>query len=179
MTAALTTMFVLAGLAALAVPLARAAVHTPEAAASPTAPPAAAVACARASHDDYCGRYAADLRRRLPLTDVERTTAEVIRDRVIAVLPRGEPSQHSCSRSAEPCSSTYSPPTVDHVRQALVQAGYRDPVVRRARADDPAPVGSVLIAIPVGFACVLVHIDGNSAPATVRGQLANGRCVEG
>jgi len=72
LTAALTAVFVLAGLAALAVPLARAALHPPEAAPSETAPSPTAqprahyVVCFEGSPGD-CDR-AADLLRRLPLS---------------------------------------------------------------------------------------------------------------
>jgi hypothetical protein len=190
LTAALTAVFVVAGLAALAVPLARAALHSPaaassETATSPTAPPRPRyVICAQ----DDCDRITDSLRR-LPLSQAEQTAAEATLHRVTADLPHGE-IQSSCGPPSQPisdrrestrtgrCSSTYSPPTIDEVRRALIQAGYRDVVVRQARADDLAPPGTVLIAVPVGPACVLAYTDGHSTPADVRGRLPNGRCVE-
>jgi hypothetical protein len=137
---------------------------------------------------DGCDRITDSLRR-LPLSQAEQTAAEATLHRVIADLPHGE-LQSSCGPPSQPisdrrestrtgrCSSTYSPPTIDQVRRALVEAGYRDVVVRQPRADDPAPPGTVLIAVSVGPACVLAYTDGHSTPAEVRGRLPNGRCVK-
>jgi hypothetical protein len=186
LTAALTAVFVLAGLAALGVPLARATLHPPETAPSETAAPPRPqyVVCV----DGNCARITDSLRR-LPLSQAEQTAAEATLHRVTEVLPQGE-LQSSCGPPSQPisdrrestrtgrCSSTYSPPTIDQVRRALIQAGYQDVVVRQARADDLAPPGTVLIAVPVGPACVLAYTDGHSTPTDVRGRLPNGRCLE-
>jgi hypothetical protein len=185
LTAALTAVFVLAGFAALAVPLARAALHPPEAPSQTAASPRPQyVTCIH----DGCDRITDSLRR-LPLSQAEQTAAEATLHRVIADLPHGE-LQSSCGPPSQPisdrrestrtgrCSSTYSPPTIDQVRRALVEAGYRDVVVRQPRADDLAPPGTVLIAVSVGPACVLAYTDGHSTPADVRGRLPNGRCLE-
>jgi hypothetical protein len=44
-----------------------------------------------------------------------------------------------------------------------------------ARADDPAPRGSILIVLPVGAACVVIHHDGDPQ-RTIGGRLPDGRC---
>ncbi|WP_372433672.1 DUF6993 domain-containing protein [Micromonospora coerulea] len=81
-------------------------------------------------------------------------------------------------RPDEPCSLTYTPPTADQVRRALVEAGYRDVVVRTAKMGDPAPLASVLIAVPVGPSCVVVHIRQDStAASSISGNLPDGRCL--
>jgi hypothetical protein len=188
LTAALTAVFVLAGLTALAVPLARAAVHPPETALSQTAasPRPQYVTCVQ----DSCDRILGSLRRR-ELSQAEQTAAEAALNRVTEMLPHGD-LQSSCGPPSQPkwdldrrestrtgrCSSTYSPLTIDQVRWALIQAGYGDVVVREARADDLAPPGTVLIAVPVDTACVLAYTDGHSTQADVRGRLPNGRCLD-
>jgi hypothetical protein len=189
LAAALTAVFVLAGLAALVVPLARAARHPPETLSSETAATPRrqyVVICAR----DDCDRITDSLRR-LPLSEAEQTAAAAALHRVTEVLPHGK-LRSSCGPPSQPildldrrestrtgrCSSTYSPPTIDQVRRAFVEAGYRDVVVRQARAHDLAPPGTVMIAVPVGAACVVAYTDGHSTPADVRGRLPNGRCVD-
>ncbi|HEX2774821.1 MAG TPA: hypothetical protein VHN18_20695, partial [Micromonosporaceae bacterium] len=127
LTAALTAVFALAGLTALAVPLARAAVHPPETAVSQTAASSRPqyVICVQ----DSCDRILDSLRREL--SQSEQTAAEAALHRVTEVLPQGE-LQSSCGPPSQPkwdldrrestrtgrCSSVYSPPTIDKVRQA-------------------------------------------------------------
>jgi hypothetical protein len=188
LTAALTAVFALAGLTALAVPLARAAVYPPETAVSQTeaSPRPQYVTCIQ----DSCDRSLDSLRRR-ELSQSEQTAAEAALHRVTKVLPQGD-LQSSCGPPSQPksdsdrreanrtgrCSSTYSPPPIEKVRRALIQAGYQDVVVREAGADDLAPPGTVLIAVPVVTACVLAYTDGHFTQVDVRGRLPNGHCVD-
>ncbi|MFI6763475.1 hypothetical protein ACIBF5_30560 [Micromonospora sp. NPDC050417] len=187
---ALCALFLLVSVGALVVPMVRAG-WAPErtflrvdasamavpAAPSSSAPAAIAIACVRLPDDDYCNRYVADLARRPPLTGAQRAEAEAARTRLLAALPPGAAAPASCITPNGPCAVRGIPPTVDDVRRALAAAGHPDAVVRAAGATDPAPLGSVLLAVPVGPACVLGHVDGIGGQSTAVGRLPDGRCL--
>ncbi|RKR87586.1 hypothetical protein BDK92_1866 [Micromonospora pisi] len=187
---ALCALFLLVSVGALVVPMARAgwapertvlrveasAMAVPAATSSASAPSAVAFVCVR-TDDDYCARYVAELARRRPLTGAQRAEAEAARERVLAALPPGAAEPVSCVTPNGPCAVRRSPPTLDEVRHALATAGHPDAVVRLAGATDPAPVGSVLLAAPVGPACVLAHVDGTGGQSVVSGRLPDGRCL--
>ncbi len=187
--------FLLAGTAAVAIPLvqslgdpARTAAGTTRAvppAPAPQPSPAAseamiAFACPVDPQDhDYCRRAADDMIRRTPLTDAQRADADRASEQVLAVLPDGaRGSRCSTDRPGALCRLEVSPPSSSEVRQALTAAGYRDALVRVARPDDPAPRGSVLVAVPAGAACVVIHHNGYPH-RTVAGRLPDGSCLSG
>lgn len=190
----LMSVFVAASAAAVAVPMVRGAVG-PSGTTSPVGVSAApapshnavAVICVRLRDDDYCDRYSRDVIRRLPLSEAQRADAESVRRRLIDVLPRGRDGTPSCDapqtvgpdgvRPEIVCAVDLVPPGADEVRRALTAAGYTQAVVRQARADDPAPIGSVLVAVAVGPACILVHIHRASTQGVVGGRLPDGRCL--
>jgi hypothetical protein len=67
------------------------------------------------------------------------------------------------------------PATAEEVRQRLLRAGYRQVVARPARSYDPAPLGSVVHAVPIGTACLIGyqftwdHVDADTAMGTLPG----------
>jgi hypothetical protein len=61
--------------------------------------------------------------------------------------------------------------------QALTKAGFTTTVIRTARADDPAPAGSLLIAIDVDNACAVRYDDGNGPQWWTAGHLTDGTCL--
>lgn len=63
--------------------------------------------------------------------------------------------------------------------RALRDAGFPNATVRMARPGDPAPVGSVLYAVPVGSACILGYDQGGGGSVNVVGRLLGGRCLTG
>jgi hypothetical protein len=104
------------------------------------------------------------------LGDPARTAAGTTR----AVPPAPAPQPSPAASEA----MIVSPPSSSEVRQALTGAGYRDALVRVARPDDPAPRGSVLVAVPAGAACVVIHHNGYPH-RTVAGRLPDGSCLSG
>ena len=174
--AVLAALFVMASVAALMVPIVRAASSSPPEG-GPASPTGFLVACMQVTGDDYCQRYAEDLGRRVPLSEAQRIKAEAVRQQVIAALPGSDAGALFCHAPDQRCSFTYTPPTADQVRSALIEAGFRDVVVRTAGANDPAPLGGVLIAVPVGSACVVVIRQSSTDTSNVSGQLPDGRCL--
>jgi hypothetical protein len=65
----------------------------------------------------------------------------------------------------------------------LEQAGFVNSTVRIARADDPAPRGSLLYAVPLGNdSCIVGHIlelPGGSGGGIIGGVLPDGMCLGG
>ena len=92
------------------------------------------------------------------------------------------PDRHGpCERIDEfsdACSVEILPPSVRQVRTALGKAGHRTAVIRTARSDDPAPVGSVLVAVPTGRECILLFAEGGASRSWVAGRLPGGRCLD-
>lgn len=111
----------------------------------------------------YCSRYVKDVARRTPIT--------------------GSPSALSSAKAIDVAMLGVRPSPgqayVDAVRGAL--AAYPGAVVRAARPDDPAPVGTVIFAVPVGADCVLGFLRAGSngvgvGPGVV-GHLPDGTCL--
>jgi hypothetical protein len=184
----LLTVFVVAGATALAVPLLRAAADpapvaaTTVAAPAPTAahpaPPFDSFVCVESATKPHCDRYVADLTRRGPLDEAGRRTAQAALERMDGVLPPGREGPCEFDEELEICSVEILPPSPGQVRQALDKAGYRTAVIRTARAGDPAPIGSLLVALPVGRGCVLSFDDGDGAQSWTAGQLPDGACLD-
>jgi hypothetical protein len=85
--------------------------------------------------------------------------------------------QAACDQPDGTCSAAMLPPTVDQARRALSAAGLTQLAIRTARAHDPAPAGSLLIAVPAGRACVLVFHAGSDMQSAVAGRLPDGTCL--
>jgi hypothetical protein len=132
--------------------------------------------------DRYCGRLAVELARRAPLTAEQYQAAQSQLTNIQRVLADG--GADACNRNRNvPCSRILEqarrPATAEEVRQRLTRAGYQGVVARVARADDPAPVGSVLHAVAVGPACLIgfqstwEQVDGE----TIMAAGAGGACL--
>jgi hypothetical protein len=64
-------------------------------------------------------------------------------------------------------------------RRSLAAAGFDDVTVRMARPDDPAPAGSVIYAVAVGPACVLLDQTEPGPPGDeqIVGKRPDGNCL--
>jgi hypothetical protein len=147
----------------------------------------------RAAALDLCRREVADAARRTALTAADRHRGESLARRVQAVLTRPvAPPGYTCEPAAP--AATFPPPCrwdpdladppglgdVAWARQALRAAGYAGAVVRMATADDPAPVGSLLYAVPVDNLCIIGYGAQRSDLAgspVAKGQLPDGSCL--
>jgi hypothetical protein len=158
-----------------------------EAARAPRTPPvpsASAVGriCIGAGPDAsaVCARVAEDRARRLPLTaEQEAELAEVAR-RVPVTFPPLPEAGRRCDGPEGPCTVDYGPVDeayVAAVRAAVVEAGYPDTMLRVARADDPAPEGSLLYGIPVGAGCVVGYHGAGGGSHEEVGALPDGGCL--
>jgi hypothetical protein len=136
---------------------------------------------------EYCGRVAEEQVKRRPLTGQQRSAAEQGAAAVGAAVLRAGwceplPAPACAAQTDRTLSRTPSAQDVEAVRRGLTGAGFTDVVVRLARADDPAPLGSIFYAVTVGPACVLGHVDGlrGGGSRWVAGPLtADGRCAAG
>ena len=183
----LLTVFVVAAAAALAIPFLRATadpapvaattVAAPTPTAAQSAPPGDGFLCVESATEPHCDRYVADLTRRAPLDEAGQRTARAASERMDGVMPPGREGPCEFDEELEICSVEILPPLPGQVRQALDKAGYRTAVIRTARIGDPAPVGSLLIAVPVGRGCVLSFDDGDGAQSWTAGQLPDGSCL--
>jgi hypothetical protein len=137
-----------------------------------------AVGCVESVSSPHCDRYVADLGRRVPVPAIRRGEADKLRERVESKMPPGRegPCEY-IDESGDVCSVEIFPPTVGQVRAALKKAGYSTTVIRTARPDDPAPAGSLLVAVPAGAECVLLFTDGDNSQSWVAGQLPDGACL--
>ncbi|WFE26335.1 hypothetical protein O7623_23805 [Solwaraspora sp. WMMD791] len=171
----IAVLFVVASATAVAVPLIQASVSANE----PDGRPAATVEqlmCAQvvSSVDDYCERIAEDLGRRAPLTDDERVAAQPRRQALLDGFVRQLGAD--CGGPLEHCRLPVTTP--EAVRQALIAAGFNEPVVRPARFTDPAPAGAILYAVRAGRACLLGHVRSETAaPPLIVGRLPDDACL--
>jgi hypothetical protein len=126
---------------------------------------------------DVCDRLIEDLIRRTPLTDAERTTAQHSVPAIAQLL--SQENELHCPTAGDACVVRYLPADPDQVREALAAAGHPDAIVRVARANDPAPTGAVVFAVPIGPACLLGYHAPDTGPSDVRveGQLPEGVCL--
>ena len=99
------------------------------------------------------------------------------RVRIEAAFPPDRDGSCEYDETEEFCSMEILAPTTTQVRLALRRAGIAAAVLRTARADDPAPVGSVLLAVPAGPACLLAYDDGDGLQQSTAGQLPEGTCL--
>lgn len=135
------------------------------------------VLCVEAQSNPHCDRYVADLARRLPVQANRREKAERQRERIDAMMPPGREGPCEYDESSETCSVEVQPPTAGQVRRVLAKAGYPAAVIRTARPADPAPLGSLLLAVPAGTACVFLFHDGDDSQSWTAGQLPDGTCL--
>ena len=200
--AGLMMVFVAAASAAVAIPLlhsvGRSSPETPPAnSGPPLRPPQLSasqgetrfgIICDMAGNDDYCPRLTDTILRRTVLTATEYAAAETISEQITKALPPGVDQEPSCelvpgSRPKdgetldEVCSVEVLPPPVPTVRRALAAIGHPDAIVRTALPEDPAPTGSVLVAVPAGPACILLIHRGSDRTSTVGGRLPDGSCL--
>jgi hypothetical protein len=88
-------------------------------------------------------------------------------------------AEAECPSPGGPCRLVVLPVSLDEVRAGLAAASLSDVVVRMADSDDPAPVGSVLYAVPAGPVCVIGYLqqDSTDTAVDVRGRLPGGTCL--
>ena len=141
-------------------------------------PEGQAVACAESVDKPHCGRYIADLDRRVPVQAIRGREADNLRERIDSLMPPGRegPCEY-IDESGDTCSMELLPPTAGQVRAALDKAGYPTAVIRTARPDDPAPAGSLLLAVPTSTECVLLFDGGDNSQSWTAGQLPDGTCL--
>ncbi len=172
----------LVGALAIAIPTAAALARPgPKPAARPATAPAGASAGASASPPvgsscaggdaAGCARLARDAAARIPLTASQR-------DAALALVPeiRSAIRVSSCAAGEGSCPSDLD---IDEARQRLMAAGFTDVTVHVARPDDPAPPGSVIYAVGVGPACVLLDQSSGRGPGGVQvvGKRPDGNCL--
>ena len=148
----------------------------------PRAGSAAAFACVRGIRLNAanCAAPVVELATRLRLTRGEQVTlANQARSALDAVdaAPACTPSDRggSARQGADECLVA-GESTPEQIRRVLDDAGYRGGEVRLAWPGDPAPVGSVFFAVPVGDGCLLGY-TGSGARRWVTGRLLNGECA--
>jgi hypothetical protein len=148
----------------------------------PSQPVGFAIICSAHPKDPgYCDRYVADLGQRGQLTEAQRTEATARAGPVVEAV-RGLTQRHSrCVAESlrpdggpPPCRLVYDPIAIADLRAAL---GRGDAIVRPARPDDPAPVGSVFFAVRMADACLIGHADSTDAQHAIVGPLPGGRCA--
>jgi hypothetical protein len=161
-----------------AAPSAGSRTSSPPAEAATASPPAQGTHCFESMDNPHCDRYLADLARRVPVQAIRGAEADKQRERIDAMMP---PDRHGpCEYIDEPggaCSVETLPPTAGQVRAALGKAGYPTAVIRTARPDDPAPAGSLLLAVPAGRECVLLFAEGGRSHSWIAGRLPGGACL--
>lgn len=133
--------------------------------------------CIEKMASPHCARYVSDLARRSPLDASQLAAADAGRVRIEAAFPPDRDGPCEYDETGEFCSMEILPPTTAQVRLALRRAGIAAAVLRTARADDPAPVGSVLLAVSAGPACLLAYDDGDGLQQWTAGQLPDGACL--
>jgi hypothetical protein len=177
--------------ATVSIGLLRSALHGPPAspaeravAASSAPPPLGTVPtdettfmCIEEMDSPHCARYVSDLARRSPLDASQLAAADTGRVRIEAAFPPDRDGPCEYDETGEFCSMEILPPTTTQVRLALRRAGIATAALRTARADDPAPVGSVLLAVPAGPACLLAYDNGDGLQQWTAGQLPDGTCL--
>ncbi|MCE7004430.1 hypothetical protein LWC34_16535 [Kibdelosporangium philippinense] len=97
--------------------------------------------------DDSCERQALDSARRTQLTAQERAEVVAKAPAVESLFPPLPTKRPTCSSAGSPCRADYGPVDSTYVANAwsvVFRAGYEDAVVRVARAEDPAPAGTMI-----------------------------------
>lgn len=127
-----------------------------------------------------CSRMAADIGRRRRLTPAELSAAEAAGRRASAALGDLAAADQTTSCDQQACSvrgGAPRPADVPAAEAALARAGFPGAMVRLARADDPAPAGSLLYGVPAGGGCVLGWQNGDGGSETYGGPLPGGGCL--
>jgi hypothetical protein len=178
LAAAVAVVPLTAGVVALSVVAPHGSVRHAAAPPAPSPPEGQTIACAAPVGNPHCGSYLADLARRAPVPAIRLGEADKLRERIDSVMPprREGPCEYT-GDSGDACTVDISPPTAGQVRAALEKAGYPAAVIRTARPDDPAPAGSLLLAVPAGAECVLLFDDGDYSQSWTAGRLPGGECL--
>lgn len=132
-----------------------------------------------------CQRTAEDQSRRLPLTDQQRSAGFSAQTRVNAAATQARfnrcRSATSTASESACLASSHSRPVAEDVTavaQALTAGGYLPEVVRLARPDDPAPVGSLLYAVRTDGLCVVHFYGPHGGGGFIGGTYPDGRCLK-
>ncbi|MFI5906015.1 hypothetical protein [Dactylosporangium sp. NPDC051541] len=115
------------------------------------------ISCAYTGADDgYCDRFAEDVVRRTELTDEQRNRLEAdarkAQQAVQLASPCVEESTQGVVTRIHGCSGQSAD---EAIRLALDRAGYPGAVVRKSRADDPAPHDTIVFGVPIADACLV------------------------
>jgi hypothetical protein len=148
----------------------------------------AQIVAANAFDDGYCGRLVKDLMRRPELTPEQQSRMAAQVNAVEAAInelswcdyPAGPPPHRSqCANFMIPGGEQVSQARADALQKLLLEAGFIGAIVRVVQADDPAPRGAIIYAVPVGDACVLGHAWSPSGGGSSQlvAPLPNGRCL--
>jgi hypothetical protein len=169
-------LFVVASAAAVIVPLVRGAASAGE-------PEITSLevrqlhACAQDGRDDHCERIGADMARREPLSPADQRAAQPLAADLQDALV--DDARDGCQHGRERCAAGGLRTTPEAVRRAIVGAGFLGPVVRDARMTDPAPLGTIMFAVPVGGACLVGYVSPPwSTTVFVVGPLRGGGCAD-
>ena len=139
--------------------------------------PAATIACP-AGDPQACERIRRDRRSRTTLDTAQTMRAQATLERVTAAIPGWIAAASSCGADGR-CTRKVSPPTAAQTERALRAAGITDLIARQATPQDPAPAGTVIVAVQTAAACVMVTLADNFAfTAEVLGPLPDGSCFE-
>jgi hypothetical protein len=133
------------------------------------------LACAEEVHDRYCQRLADDRAARGRLSTTDQDEAGRFAERLRAAFAGELGGQ--CRPEPGFCVLA-EPPTAETLRDALAEAGFSAPVVRRTRLTDPAPLGTTVYGVRAGAACLVGWVDATtvSRPAAV-GRHRDGSCL--
>ncbi|RSM90594.1 hypothetical protein DMH04_03785 [Kibdelosporangium aridum] len=143
---------------------------------------ARAYACAASGvdADKTCERMAMDYMRRTQLTAQQRAEIADKSAEVRSLLPPLPSRAPTCPTPGGPCRMNAGPIDAEYVAKAwstVFRAGYEDAVIRLARADDPAPPGTMVYGIPVGSGCVVGYRSDSGDSGNVAGVLPEGGCL--
>jgi hypothetical protein len=140
--------------------------------------------------EGYCDRFAEDVVRRTELTQEQRDRldADARKAQRAVRLPSSCTNLHrhapsgrfpECEGLPVRGSAPAGPGDAEAIRLSLERAGFPGAVVRIARADDPAPHGTIVFGVPIADACYVgyVHVPGGGGGHGLQGKLPGGRCL--
>ncbi|WP_426509624.1 hypothetical protein ACPPVO_02200 [Dactylosporangium sp. McL0621] len=159
----------------------------------------------QAGDQGYCDRYVADVARRGDLTQEQRDRLDADMRKaeravqtplscadVLGQAPSGRFAE--CEGLPVPVRSDRGvrnralstgdpaadlPSFVEAIRVSLERAGYPGGTVRAARADDPAPRGTIMFGVPIAEACFVGYeaVPSGGGGYGLQGKLPDGRCL--
>ena len=126
-----------------------------------------------------CGRIASEMANRPELGDADTRRAAAEINNVIRLMSGFEGPAATCASSPAECSPSEFATFTGRVRANLGAAGYPNAAVRTAGENDLAPAGALIVAAPVGAACVVYTRPPLGGTAFVLAQNPDGSCLAG